>query len=111
VRSFHRAAQHILFKGSATVTNGRFSVNFVAPKDINYAFGFGKISYYAENGTPLDAAGADSESRDRRHGQFTINDDTPPHDPGVFEYTTISLLAALPIKIRKSWCNASTITA
>jgi hypothetical protein len=50
----------ILFKGSATVTNGRFKVNFIVPKDINYTYGFGKLSYYAENGTPLDAAGADT---------------------------------------------------
>lgn len=51
--------RNILFRGSASVTNGVFSVSFVVPKDINYAFGQGKISYYAENGTPLDAAGAD----------------------------------------------------
>lgn len=67
----------ILFKGSATVTNGRFKINFVVPKDINYAFGFGKISYYAENGTPLDAAGADTEVIIGGTAN-TIKDDTPP---------------------------------
>jgi hypothetical protein len=85
VRSF-TVQRNILFKGSATVTNGRFSVNFVVPKDINYAYGFGKISYYAENGTPLDAAGADTEIVIGGTAN-SINDDTPPHDPGVFEYT------------------------
>ena len=51
--------RNVIFKGSATVTNGLFKVGFIVPKDINYAYGAGKISYYAENGTPLDAAGAD----------------------------------------------------
>ncbi len=54
-----KVQRNILFKGSATVTNGKFNLSFITPKDINYAPGKGKISYYAENGTPLDAAGAD----------------------------------------------------
>jgi hypothetical protein len=33
------------------VTNGHFSFSFVVPKDIAYAFGTGRISYYAENGS------------------------------------------------------------
>jgi hypothetical protein len=50
---------NIIYKGKATVTNGEFSVAFIAPKDINYEFGQGKISQYAENGK-TDAAGADT---------------------------------------------------
>ncbi|MBP6827856.1 MAG: type IX secretion system sortase PorU, partial [Saprospiraceae bacterium] len=57
VRSFS-VQRNVIFKGSATVTAGRFKIDFIVPKDINYAYGFGKISYYAENGTPLDAAGS-----------------------------------------------------
>ncbi len=49
----------VIFRGIATVKNGEFTISFVIPKDINYNYGFGKISYYAEDGTPLDAAGAD----------------------------------------------------
>ena len=45
-----------LYKGKATVENGRFEFSFVVPKDINYSFGAGKISYYAFSGTD-DAAG------------------------------------------------------
>lgn len=48
----------VIFKGLASVTNGRFKFTFVVPKDINYAFGNGKISYYAEDGTTIDAGGA-----------------------------------------------------
>ena len=47
----------IIFKGRATVTNGRFSFSFYVPKDINYNMGKGKIYYYAENGSNIDAHG------------------------------------------------------
>ncbi|HEX6846624.1 MAG TPA: type IX secretion system sortase PorU [Chitinophagaceae bacterium] len=40
----------VLFKGKASVNNGKFSFSFKVPKDINYQFGPGKISYYAEDG-------------------------------------------------------------
>ncbi|MBO9634722.1 MAG: type IX secretion system sortase PorU [Chitinophagaceae bacterium] len=49
--------QNMLFKGKAKVTNGQFSFSFVVPRDINYQFGNGKISFYAENGI-TDASGA-----------------------------------------------------
>ena len=49
--------KNILFKGRASVVNGLFKFTFVMPKDINYEFGKGKISYYAENGEALDASG------------------------------------------------------
>ncbi len=48
--------KNVLFKGKASVTNGKFKFTFVMPSDINYQFGFGKISYYAENGV-IDASG------------------------------------------------------
>ena len=41
---------NILFKGKASVSNGKFNFSFKVPKDINYQFGQGKISYYAEDG-------------------------------------------------------------
>ncbi|WP_231512839.1 C25 family cysteine peptidase, partial [Aureispira sp. CCB-QB1] len=47
----------IIFKGQASVVNGNFSFSFVVPKDINYSLGYGKISYYAENQSNLDAHG------------------------------------------------------
>ncbi len=42
-----------------TVENGVFSAAFVAPKDINYEYGFGKISYYAHS-DQTDATGMDT---------------------------------------------------
>ena len=50
---------NIIFKGITTVADGRFTVSFIAPKDINYDFGKARISYYAENGV-TDAAGMDT---------------------------------------------------
>jgi len=76
VRPF-TSQRSILFKGSATVANGRFKINFVVPKDISYSFGFGKISYYAEDGTPLDAAGADTDIVIGGTAN-TIKDENPP---------------------------------
>ncbi len=48
---------NIVYKGSAEVKAGRFSYSFIVPKDIGYAFGIGKISYYAADSL-YDAAGA-----------------------------------------------------
>lgn len=47
----------ILFKGSASVVGGKWSFSFWVPKNINYTFGKGRISFYAENGNDLDAGG------------------------------------------------------
>ncbi len=47
---------NIVFKGSATVTNGLFDVDFIIPKDIKFNFGTGRISMYANNGV-TDAVG------------------------------------------------------
>ena len=38
---------NLLYKGKAPVTKGVFQFSFVVPKDINYQFGKGRISYYA----------------------------------------------------------------
>jgi len=45
-----------IFRGSASVTNGEFSFEFVAPKDIRIAYGKGKLSFYADNNV-TDKAG------------------------------------------------------
>lgn len=45
-----------IYQGKATVTNGDFTVNFIVPRDIDYSYGLGKISYYASDAT-TDATG------------------------------------------------------
>ena len=39
-----------VFRGSASVVNGQFEFDFIAPKDIRIAYGFSKLSFYATNG-------------------------------------------------------------
>lgn len=48
-----------LFKGKASVTHGRFIFTFKVPRDINFQYGNGKLSLYAEDGA-IDG-----------HGMFT----------------------------------------
>ena len=56
----YQAQQNLLFKGQSSVTNGQFTFSFIVPKDINYAIGEGKLSYYASPNTGImDAAGHD----------------------------------------------------
>jgi len=38
---------NILFSGKTMAKNGRFRFTFIVPRDIDYSFGSGKISYYA----------------------------------------------------------------
>jgi hypothetical protein len=40
---------NILFSGKTIAKDGRFSFRFIVPRDIDYSFGSGKISYYANN--------------------------------------------------------------
>ncbi|HTB06916.1 MAG TPA: type IX secretion system sortase PorU [Bacteroidia bacterium] len=50
--------KNTLFKGRASVNNGKFSFTFVVPKDIDYNIDYGKISYYAQDPTTqIDATG------------------------------------------------------
>jgi hypothetical protein len=49
---------NIIYAGKIQAISGKFSYTFVVPKDIIYAVGDGKISYYA-NDSELDAAGTD----------------------------------------------------
>ena len=57
----YRDQNNILYKGAATVNEGKFSFSFVVPKDIAYNYGAGKISYYAvsDDETPIDAGGSE----------------------------------------------------
>ncbi|REJ81173.1 MAG: T9SS C-terminal target domain-containing protein [Bacteroidetes bacterium] len=48
--------KNIIYKGKVSVSNGEFSFSFVVPRDIQFQYGFGKLSFYAHNGQ-TDAAG------------------------------------------------------
>lgn len=49
--------KNVIYKGKASVTNGRFTFSFVVPKDISYNVGYGRLSYYAQLGN-VDANGS-----------------------------------------------------
>ncbi len=78
---------NIIYKGKGTVVNGVFKVTFIAPKDINYYYGAGKISAYAHNGT-TDAAGADSSMK---VGGYSDNPQVSSTPPVVMPYINDSL--------------------
>ncbi len=59
VTSF-QTRENPLFRGKATVTNGRFTLRFKVPKDINYQYGNGAFSLYAQNGS-IDGNGLNPE--------------------------------------------------
>jgi hypothetical protein len=40
---------NILFSGKTTASEGKFKFTFIVPRDIDYTFGTGKISYYANS--------------------------------------------------------------
>lgn len=40
---------NILFSGKTMASDGRFRFSFIVPRDIDYSFGNGKISYYSNN--------------------------------------------------------------
>jgi hypothetical protein len=50
--------RNVVYKGQATISNGEFQFSFIVPKDINYSFGAGKISYYGSS-SASDAGGSD----------------------------------------------------
>ena len=50
--------KNIIYRGKVSVTNGDFEYSFIVPKDINYNYGLGRISYYAEDGSQ-DANGSE----------------------------------------------------
>ncbi|MEE4115765.1 MAG: type IX secretion system sortase PorU [Marinilabiliaceae bacterium] len=41
----------ILFRGKASIENGEFRIKMFIPRDINYLYDYGKISYYARSGS------------------------------------------------------------
>lgn len=67
----------ILFNGKASVTEGGFSFSFFVPKDINYQYGNGKISYYASSNS-TDAAGYTNNITIGGTNPNAVEDETGP---------------------------------
>jgi hypothetical protein len=67
----------VVFKGKADVVKGRYELTFVTPRDINYAFGAGKVSLYA-NDNMKDATGVNFKLIVGGSSNSTIVDNDAP---------------------------------
>jgi hypothetical protein len=75
----YQSLNNFFFQGKATVTNGRFKVTFVAPKDILFNYGQGKISVYASSpSSPIDAGGFYDNVQVGGVNKNAGTDNTPP---------------------------------
>ncbi len=67
----------ILYRGQAEVVDGKFSFSFQTPKDINYSYGYGKISYYVSDGY-IDGHGYDNHFIVGGYSNVIQSDDQGP---------------------------------
>lgn len=70
--------KNILYKGLVSIKDGRFSVSFILPKEINFKIGNGKISYYATDEKEREAHGYKIDIPIGGGGSGNFTDDTPP---------------------------------
>jgi hypothetical protein len=68
---------NIIFSGKTMADKGRFRFTFVVPRDIDYSFGNGKISYYA-NDDSIDLTGYFSDLIVGGFSDSSISDDEGP---------------------------------
>ncbi|MGO1584891.1 MAG: type IX secretion system sortase PorU [Mesonia sp.] len=68
----------IIFRGRASVSNGKFEFDFVAPKDIAIPVGNGRVSFYAEKGNALQ----DNKGYNNDILVGGINEDAPEDNIG-----------------------------
>lgn len=69
--------KNVLYKGKASIKNGYFDFTFIVPKDINYSYGKGKISLYA-NSENLDAGGYENKVIIGGISETGLNDNIGP---------------------------------
>jgi len=69
--------QNVVYRGKSTVKNGRFQCEFIVPKDIDYDYGNGKFSLYAED-QKVDAIGSEQRIIVGGINPNGLNDNTPP---------------------------------
>ena len=81
------ARNSTLYSGTASVKDGYFKFGFFVPKDINYALGPGKISYYS-NDSILDAHGSCEGFIVGGIGSDNVVDNEPP-EIGIFMNDTL----------------------
>lgn len=68
---------NILFSGKTTARKGKFRFTFIVPRDIDYSYGAGKISYYA-NDSSVDMNGCYMDIIVGGFARITAEDTTGP---------------------------------
>ncbi|MCK5824530.1 MAG: type IX secretion system sortase PorU [Ichthyobacteriaceae bacterium] len=68
---------NVVYKGRSSVKAGKFTADFIIPKDINYSVGNGKISFYAKSNL-TDATGFNSEIKVGGVSDELISDEIGP---------------------------------
>ncbi len=68
---------NVIFRGTTTVNEGKFSFSFIVPLDINYSFGNGFITYYAHDDNQ-DVNGSFSDIIVGGFSDININDTEGP---------------------------------
>ena len=76
VKTFYMQ-NNALYKGKANIVNGQWEFNFIAPKDLAYQYGHGRLSFYAKNENE-DATGYFNEIMVGGYNQYALPDDTGP---------------------------------
>lgn len=69
--------ENVIYRGRASVENGYWEITFIVPRDINYTYGQGKISLYADNGV-TDARGANKTFYVGGLADLAVADDEGP---------------------------------
>lgn len=68
-----------IFRGNATVTNGKFEFGFVVPRDISIPIGNGRISFYSkENQILANYTGVDTSIKIGGINENAVADNIPP---------------------------------
>lgn len=68
----------IVYDGSVNVDSGKFTFEFILPKDINYELGSAKLSFYAQSKDGRDAGNADTTTQIGGSNSDIADDNTPP---------------------------------
>ncbi|UOQ66831.1 type IX secretion system sortase PorU [Hymenobacter volaticus] len=93
--------ENIIYSGQATVKAGRFSLQFVVPRDINYNAGLGKVSLYAKDTVRItDAHGY--RAVPIGGASSSVNQDTIPQE-SLYTWTT-RLLCMVELQLQTRPC-------
>jgi hypothetical protein len=69
---------NILYRGKVTIANGIFDFDFIVPKDIDYSYGNGKVSFYGFENNDLTSGGYSKSFLIGGIDTTGLNDDVGP---------------------------------